>query len=180
MKLKNGNSTHYALGLDVSEIGNIPVFEHDGEVSGFISSNTVFPSRKGAIVVLSNQDVVNMVGPISRQVAALVFLPERKDPSDKDTKQVQRILAGLRVGKIDRALFTANANTYFSETALRDCKTSLGTLGKLKSVRALSESLRGGMTHRAYRAEFAKKTLLLSIYLLPDGKYEQFLVLDQL
>jgi len=32
------------------------------------------------------------------------------------------------------------------------------------------------MTHRGYRAQFAKKTLSLNIYLLPDGKYEQFLV----
>jgi len=179
VKLKSGDSTHYALGLGIGEINNIPMFEHGGEVSGFISSNSVFPTRKGAVVVLSNQDVVSMVGPISRQIATLVFLPERKEPSDKDTKQVQQILAGLQAGKIDRALFTANANTYFSETALRDCKTSLRALGKLKSVTAVSESLRGGMTHRTYRAEFAKKTLLLNIYLLPDGKYEQFLVLDQ-
>jgi len=34
--------------------------------------------------------------------------------SDKDNKQVKEILAGLQAGKIDRALFTANANTYFS------------------------------------------------------------------
>jgi hypothetical protein len=121
-----------------------------------------------------------MVGPLSNQIATLVFLPERTPPSDKDTKQVQQILAGLQAGKIDRALFTANANSYFSDTALRDCKSSLRPLGKLKSVTAISESLRGGMTHRAYRAEFAKKTLLLNIYLLPDGKYEQFLVEDQL
>ena len=36
------------------------------------------------------------------------------------------------------------------------------------------------MTHRSYRAEFEKKTLLLNIYLMPDGKFEQFLVEDQL
>jgi hypothetical protein len=35
------------------------------------------------------------------------------------------------------------------------------------------------MTHRSYRAEFANKTLRLNIYLLPDGKYEQFLVEEQ-
>ena len=83
-------------------------------------------------------------------------------------------------GKINRALFTANANSYFTETALRDCKASLGALGKLKSVTPGGENLRGGMTHRTYRAQFENKTLLLNIYLTADGKYEQFLVEDQL
>lgn len=178
--LANGDSTHYALGLGVGEINGMPVFEHSGEVSGFISSNTVFPTRLGAVVVLSNQDVVNMVGPLLLQIATLAFVPERKEFSDKDTAQVQAILAALQKGKIDRALFTENANTYFSDAALRDCKTSLGALGKLQSVTPVSEGLRGGMTHRGYRARFARKTLSLNLYVLADGKYEQFLVEDQL
>jgi D-alanyl-D-alanine carboxypeptidase len=179
VKLSNGDRTHYALGLTLGEIGNIPMFEHGGEVSGFLSSNSVFPTRNGAVIVLSNQDVVNMVGPISTQITRLVFLPERKEPAGQDTAQVEKILTALQAGKIDRALFTANANSYFSDTALLDCKASLTPLGKLKSVIPVSESLRGGMIHRSYRAEFTKKTLLLNIYLLPDGKYEQFLVEDQ-
>jgi hypothetical protein len=35
------------------------------------------------------------------------------------------------------------------------------------------------MIHRSYTAEFEKKKLLLNIYLLPDRKFEQFLVEDQ-
>jgi CubicO group peptidase (beta-lactamase class C family) len=180
VKLANGDSTHYALGLDVSEIDGLPVFEHSGEVSGFISSNIVFPTRQGAVVVLSNQDVVNMVGPLGRQIATLLFPSGRKEFSASDTAQVQAILAALQKGRIDRALFTANANTYFSETALRDCKRSLGALGKLQTVTAVSEELRGGMTHRRYRARFARKTVSLNIYVPVDGKYEQFLVEDEL
>jgi CubicO group peptidase (beta-lactamase class C family) len=180
IKLTNGDSTHYALGLDLVETGNMPGFRHGGEVSGFISSNAVYPTRNGAVVVLSNQDVVQLVAPLSKDIATLVFLPEQKEPSDKDTGQVRRILEALQAGKIDRALFTANANGYFSDAALRDCKTSLGPLGKLKTVTPVSESLRGGMIHRSYTAEFEKKKLRLNLYLLPDGKYEQFLVEDQL
>jgi CubicO group peptidase (beta-lactamase class C family) len=180
VKLSNGDSTHYALGLGVGEIDHMPMFEHSGEVSGFISSNAVFPTRQGAVVVLSNQDVVNLVGPLARQISTLVFMPEHTEPSPKDTAQVQAILAALQKGKIDRGLFTENANGYFSASALRDCKTSLGALGKLQSVTAVSESLRGGMIHRSYRAQFARKAVSLNIYLLTDGKYEQFLVEDQL
>jgi CubicO group peptidase (beta-lactamase class C family) len=177
VKLKNGDSTHYALGLTLGEIGALPMFQHGGEVSGFISSNSVFPTRRGAIVVLSNEDVVNMVGPISRQIASTVFLPGQSEPPGSSTEEVSKILTDLQNGRIDRSRFTANANTYFSPAALRDCKASLGPLGRLKSVTGISENFRGGMTHRSYRAEFSKKTVQLNIYVLPDGKYEQFLVL---
>ena len=180
MKLKNGDFTHYALGLSVGELNRIPALQHDGEVSGFIASNTVLPNRNGAVIVLSNEDGINLVGPLARQIATLVFLPEQPPPSEKDTAQVRSILEGLRNGRIDRSLFTANANSYFSETALKDLKTALGGLGKLKSVTATGENLRGGMTHRSYRAEFGKKTLFLNIYVMADGKYEQYMVEDQL
>jgi len=136
----------------------------------------VFPTRQGAVIVLSNQDVVNLVGPLARQIAETVFLPDRKMPTPQVTAQVRAILAGLAKGKIDRALFTQNANGYFSDAALRDCKVSLAALGKLVAVTPLSESLRGGMTHRGYRAQFARKTVSLNLYLLADGKYEQFLI----
>ena len=179
VKLTNGDSTHYALGLTLGDLSGIPLLQHGGEVSGFIAANTVLPSRNGAVAVLSNEDGVNLSGPLARQIATLVFLPEQPQPSDKDTKQVQAILEGLRSGRIDRALFTANANSYFNETALKDLKTSLGALGKLKSVTSAGENLRGGMTHRTYRAEFQKKTLTLNIYVMPDGKYEQFMMEEQ-
>jgi CubicO group peptidase (beta-lactamase class C family) len=180
VKLSNGNSTHYALGLSLGEIAGIPTLQHSGEVSGFISFNTVLPSRNGAVIVLSNQDVVNMVGPLARQIVTTVFAPEQPAPSGADTHRVQAILEGLQKGRIDRALFSDNANTYFSDIALQDSKASLAPLGKLKSVAVVAENLRGGMTHRTYRAQFARKTVTLNIYLLTDGKYEQFLVEDQL
>ena len=42
------------------------------------------------------------------------------------------------------------------------------------------EQLRGGMTHRNYRAKYEKKTVLLNVYVMPDGRYEQFLVEETL
>ena len=176
VKLKNGDSTHYALGLSLTEIANMPAYSHGGEVSGFISSNTVLPTHNGAVVVLSNQDVINMVSPMVRSITAMVFQPEEREASASDTKQVKDILMALQKGKIDRSLFTENANSYFSEQALEDCKASLEPLGKLNAVTSSSENLRGGMIHRLYSADFEKKKLRLNIYLLPNGKFEQFLV----
>ena len=179
VKLANGDSTHYALGLTLSEVSNMPAYTHEGEVSGFISYNGIFPTRNGAVIVLSNQDVVNMVNPVAQQVARLAFLPESQQPSEVDTKRAQTIVEALQKGEVDRSQFTANANTYFTEIALLDCKVSLSPLGKVREVTAVSQNLRGGMTHQSFRVQFETKSLTLNIYLTSDGKYEQFLVEDQ-
>ncbi|HUB34768.1 MAG TPA: serine hydrolase domain-containing protein [Bryobacteraceae bacterium] len=179
-RLTNGDLTHYALGLDVLDFHGIPELEHSGEVSGFLSSNAIYPTRHAAVVVLSNEDGVSLVGPLTRQIATILLLPEQPAASAKNTAQVRAILEDLRKGRIDRALFTDNANSYFTPAALRDFATSLTSLGKLKTVTAAGENLRGGMIHRSYRAEFAKKTVGLNVYLLPDGRFEQFMVEEQL
>jgi CubicO group peptidase (beta-lactamase class C family) len=174
--LADGDATHYALGLSMGDFNHIPTVSHSGEVSGFISLNTVYPTRGGAVVVLTNEDGVNLIGLVGSQIATIAFLPEEPAASEKATQQVRGIMDGLRRGKIDRALFTANANSYFTETALRDIRKSLSSIGKLKTLTRTSEGLRGGMTHRGYRAVYEKKTLSLNIYVMPDGKYEQFMV----
>ena len=180
VRLADGGATHYGLGLTISEFDGSPAFRHGGEVSGFIASNAVYPARNGSVTVLSNQDGMNVVGPLSAQIAALAFLPEAARPKDQDTRQVRAVLEALRGGRIDRRLFTDNANSYFSETALRDCKTSLARLGRIQSVELVSETQRGGMTHRNYRARFARRILALNVYLTSAGKFEQFMVEDQL
>jgi len=178
MRLKDGNLTHYALGLSLGDFNQIPTISHSGEVSGFLASNTLYPTRNAAIVVLTNEDGVNLISPVTTQISTILFLPEQPAAAEKDTLQARSILEGLCHGKIDRALFTANANSYFTEQALGDMKKSLAAIGKLQSVTRTSETLRGGMTHRNYRAVFQKKTVTLNIYLMPGGKYEQFMVVE--
>lgn len=175
--LANGDLTHYALGLSMGEFNRIPTISHSGEVSGFISSNTVYPTRGGAVIVLTNEDGINLIGPVTTQAATIAFLPEEPQAaSDQANKQTREILDALQKGKIDRALFTANANSYFTDTALQDIRKSLAAVGKFKSLTKVNEGLRGGMTHRTYRAAYEKKTFTLNIYVMPDGKYEQYMV----
>ena len=174
--LANGDRTGYALGLSIGEFHHIPLISHSGEVSGFISSNSVYPTRHAAVVVLTNEDGVNLIGPITTAMATAALLPEEPPQSKQADEQAKEILAGLRQGKLDRALFTSNANSYFTDVSLHDIEASIKPLGKLKSFTRTSETLRGGMTHRSYRAEYEKKTLTLNIYVMPDGKYEQFMV----
>jgi len=180
VRLKNGDVTHYALGLTVRDFRGIPMLSHGGEVSGFLALDEMFLTRNGAIIVLSNQDGIDLNGPLADQLAQLVFLPSQPAESAADIARVRAVLEGLRQGKIQADQFTENARSYFTADALRDIRTSLATLGRLKSVSRSSESLRGGMTHRSYRAVFVKKSVGLNVYVTPDGKFEQFMVVESL
>ena len=83
---------------------------------------------------------------------------------------------GLQHGRIDRALFTANASAYFTAQALADFAASLAPFGASTEFTQQSQSLRGGMTLRRYRAVFPKKTLRVTTFTLPDGAFEQYMV----
>ena len=178
--LKNGDFTHYALGISLGDFHGIPMLSHSGEVSGFLALDEKFPTRAAAIIVLSNEDGISLNGPLADRVAQLVFLPSQPAESSAETARVRGVLEQLCQGKIQPDEFTANAQSYFSPEALRDIRTSLTNLGALKAVTRTGESLRGGMTHRSYRAEFAKKNVRLNIYVMPDGKFEQFMVEESL
>jgi len=175
VKLSDGKSTHYALGLSLNELQGLPAFSHGGEVSGFLAMNTVVPSKNTGIIVLSNEDGVNMVPTVVREVGATLFAAGNARTAEQDAL-VRRTLDELSQGKITRSLFTQNANDYFTSAALEDIRASLEPLGKLRLLSRTSEQLRGGMTHLSYRARFTHDTVALNIYLMPDGKFEQFMI----
>jgi CubicO group peptidase (beta-lactamase class C family) len=179
VKLTDGKGTHYALGLSVGERNGSPVYSHGGEVSGFLANNQVFPNQHAAIVVCSNEDGINLIGSVAQDIERAILKPAGGSIADTVLPQVRAILEGFQQGRIDRSLFTSNANAYFTDTALGDYRCSLSALGKLESVTPSGEQLRGGMTHLSYRARFEKKTVGLNIYRTPDGKYEQFMVMEQ-
>jgi CubicO group peptidase (beta-lactamase class C family) len=177
--LTDGKRSRYALGLTVSDVGGVPVYSHGGEVSGFLASNQIFPTKKAAVIVLSNSDGLNLTGPLSAELVQIVLNGESATVPEKEIREITAILEALQQGLINRKLFTPNANSYFNEVALGDFQASLSALGKLKGITRTNDSLRGGMIHRSYRAVFEKKTVLLNVYLMPDGKYEQILVTEQ-
>jgi D-alanyl-D-alanine carboxypeptidase len=178
MKLKNGQGAHYGLGVGVGVRDGHRVVAHGGEVGGFVASNTVFPDDKIAIVVLTNQEASAAAGTIGRAISGLLLPPAlASTETAKAEALVTKVLAGLQHGTIDRTLFTANANFFFDPTSLGDHAESLGPLGMIKTLHQTSTSLRGGMTFRAYEAEFANGTKVsITTYTTSDGKLEQFLV----
>ncbi|MBS1788779.1 MAG: beta-lactamase family protein [Acidobacteria bacterium] len=175
MLLKNGLGTHYGLGVSVDSQGGHRALSHGGEVSGFTAQNIVFPDDRAAVVVLTNQDAANASGLIASGIAPLLFTTSDSATPQK-TAQARKIFEGLQQGKIDRSLFTDNANSYFSEQALKDFASSLSPLGAPQEFTQVNQGLRGGMTLRAYRVRFGQKTLRVWTYEMPDGKLEQYQV----
>jgi D-alanyl-D-alanine carboxypeptidase len=183
--LTDGDYTHYALGLQLGQLDNIPAIFHGGEVSGFLAYSFMYPTRNAAVIIVSNQDGTDLITPLEHEIARWVLEPDKRDTSAAaasapraELDQVQAIVEGLQAGKINRALFTANANFYFTDAALADFKDSLAPLGKVKSVTRQFAGLRGGMKVRGYKAEFETKTVSVSVYMTDDGLYEQFLVVE--
>lgn len=175
--LKNGVGTHYGLGVDVNMQAGHRALSHGGEVSGFTAENIVFPDERVAVVVLTNQDAAQAAGTIANAIAPLLLSTD--DPATpQKLAQARKIFEGLERGTIDRSLFTDNANSYFSEQALKDFASSLSPLGAPHEFIQVRQALRGGMTLRVYQVKFAGKTLTAWTYEMPDGKLEQYQVAE--
>jgi len=177
VRLTSGVATNYGLGMDVRLVSGHRRLEHNGEVSGFTAENIVLPDDGMAVAVLTNQDAANAAGDIGRQVMARL-LDQAAPPADQTrTDSARHIFDGLRQGTIDRALFTDNGNAYFSRQALADYAASLSALGAYTSFAPTGTQLRGGMTYRSFAVKFPGRTVTVSIFEMPDGKIEQFLVI---
>src|SRR5512146_2130486 len=156
VRLQNGLGTRYGLGVDVTSEADHRALEHGGEVSGFTSENIVFPDDHAAIVVLTNQDAAMAAGQIARRIAPLLF--QDAHVAEKE-QQARKIFAALQRGQLDRSLFTANANSYFTPQALQDFASSLGPLGEPRTFTQASQGLRGGMSFRRYTITFTNQAL---------------------
>lgn len=177
-RLKDGGGTNYGLGIRVLHINGRLVLQHGGEVSGFTAASVVLPEDGVAVVALTNQDAVDASAVIMRAIVnRLVALNPPPEP-DRD-ERVKKILEGLARGEIDRALFSDNANAYFTDVALKDYAASLAPLGEVENLRQTSTGKRGGMTFWDYTARYSGKSVAISVYALPGGKIEQFLVSAQ-
>jgi D-alanyl-D-alanine carboxypeptidase len=159
--LKNGVSTNYGLGVTVRR-----QFNHRA-----IAETLVFPDERAAVVVLTNEDAADASGAIARKIAPLLFAQEDAAPEEQ---KAQRVFAGLQQGKINRALFTDNANSYFDGQALRDFAAGLAPLGAPESFAQTARAERGGMTQRVFTVKFPRQTLRVVQRAMPDGKLEQY------
>lgn len=179
VKLKNGSDTHYALGIFVASEGGHRVWEHSGEVSGFTSEDIVLPDARAAVVVLTNQDASNAASQIGQRVAHLLVpaaSAQSPQADDRVAASARTILTELQQGRLQRSLFTDNANAYFTAEAIHDYASSLAPFGAPRQFCQTGRDERGGMVFRAFTAVFAHRAVIISTYQMPDGRLEQYLI----
>ncbi len=172
--LKNGLGVSYGLGIEVRKREGRRLLAHGGEVSGFTAANLVFPDDGAAISVLVNQDSIDASGAIAGRIADLLFA---RGGAPAAEARARGIFEGLQQGKLDRALLTPNASSYFTEQAVRDFASSLAPLGAPQDLKQTRSSDRGGMTFRLFEVKFPGRKLAIWERDLPDGKIEQYQVM---
>jgi hypothetical protein len=175
-----GQTSNYGLGIYVLNRNGHRMFEHGGEVGGYVAENIVLPDDKIAVVVLTNEVASSAASTIGGGIAKLLD-PGIVAPVAPDTlaDSLKGILTGLQSGHIDRALLTENCKAYFTPEALADFQSTLAPLGALQSVERTYTHLRGGMTGSVYKATFAGGAVTVSTYTKPDGKIEQLLIVGK-
>jgi D-alanyl-D-alanine carboxypeptidase len=176
VQLASGAGTGSGLGVFVVLSDGRRVIAHAGGVSGFAAQNNVFPDDRTAVVVLTNLDATRAPSLAANKIASLLFAPT---DTQGGVGQAKQIFAALQKGRIDRSLFTSNANAYFGEQALRDLASSLGPLGAPTEFSLEEQSASGGMTVRGYSVVFPKKALRVTTLTTADGKLEQFIVASE-
>jgi CubicO group peptidase (beta-lactamase class C family) len=182
VKLKDGKGTGYGLGVQVGDRNGHRYIEHSGEVSGFVSENIVFPDDKAAVTVLTNEDASSAASALGRRITPLVLDgAPAAGPSNAETaaaeKRAQEIFTGLQDGKLDRSQLTPLCDAYFTPEAIDDFAASLKPLGVPTSFQQVEELKRGGMTFRVFNVGFPAKQVRVTVYEMPDGKLEQYLVI---
>jgi CubicO group peptidase (beta-lactamase class C family) len=182
VKLKDGKGTGYGLGVQVGIRNGRRFIEHSGEVSGFVSENIVFPDDKAAVTVLTNEDASGAASALGRKITPLVLsVGTAAGVASAETAAAEKralgIFTGLQDGRLDRSQLTTFCDAYFTPEAMQDFASSLKPLGTPTSFKQVAEEKRGGMTFRGFNVSFPNKQVRVTVYEMPDGKLEQYLVI---
>ena len=179
VKLNDGRDSNYSLGLGVfnghqhSDLGHGRLtLEHGGGGPGYVSESRVWPNEKFAIAALSNSDWTNRDDPVDR--VAYVMLPP-----GAEEKRARTIIEGFRLGKIDRMLFTDDANFYFNSEVLMAQKTGLAQMGPTRTFNLQSENHYRDRQRKLWRIVTAHGILNAVEFDLLNGKIQEFLVTKQ-
>lgn len=175
--LANGTSTGYGLGINVGMASGRRRLSHGGAVSGYTTTNVVYPDDKAAIVVFTNiyPGGAGASAQIASRIARIIFAPS--DTTDNAARDLaRRVYDGLARGTIDKSLLTPNAEAYFTAQVLADYAASLGPLGAPTEFTGNGSELRGGLRIRGFEIRAGAVVMDLTMMTRPDGRIEQYIV----
>lgn len=177
VSLNNGTGTGYGLGINAGMAGGRRRLSHGGAVSGYTTTNLVYPDDRAAVVVFTNiyPGGGGASSQIASRVASIIFAPA-DTVNRAATDLARRVYLDLARGRIDRSLLTANASDFFTPQVLEDYANSLKPLGDSVELSGGGSVLRGGLVIRGYQVRAGGKTLNLTMMTKPDGKIEEYVL----
>jgi CubicO group peptidase (beta-lactamase class C family) len=175
-RLSDGRSSGYGCGEGINDRGSAVTFSHGGAVSGFVAQNTIIPSTKSALVVLSNSDF-SPVGALDQELLAKL-LPSVDVPAVHGLSALdaaKKFLSDLEQGRVDRSTISPDFDAYLTADKLAAAQKSLNALGPISNIRIAGVSERGGLEVASVRFNVGSTTTQGLMYRRTDGKVEEFL-----
>ena len=175
-RLKDGRSTGYGCGDGITETGSAIMLSHGGAVSGSVTSNTVLPASRSAVVLLANSETG--LGALSNALVAKL-LPQVDAPRIAGLSALdaaRAYLSQLAAGKVDRSTLSADFNAHLTPALEQAASSSIGALGGIANVHVLGLRERGGMEVAILRLMVGKVPTAGTMYRTPDGKIQQVLI----
>jgi CubicO group peptidase (beta-lactamase class C family) len=175
--LTAGNTTGYGLGVVIGAPGGRRRISHGGAVSGYTTTNNVYPDDRAAIVVFTNiyPGASGAADQIAERIANVIFASTDRE-ADRARELARQIYDGLAQGIIDRTRLTPAAGAYFTPEVLSDFAKSLARLGSPTTFVPIGDALRGGMHVRSYRIRAGDVLMTLTTITMPDGQIEQYIL----
>lgn len=184
VRLADGSSTGYGLGVSIRETAGRKIVDHGGAAVGFLSQSAVWVNDGISVVVLTNAEFGRVQDRLTGRIGEIVLpaSPQASTGEAARTEDARAQLEALIAGRFDPARFTQNGQYYFKPQVLADLRESLAPLGPLTAFEApRSPRLRGGFVNRNFRLTFGTRKLLLVTYAEPgpQGRWEQFMVMPE-
>jgi hypothetical protein len=177
-RLTDARTSGYGCGEGINDRGNAVTFSHGGAVSGFVAQNTVIPSTKSALVVLSNSDF-SPVGALNQELLAKLIPPSGDVPAIRGLSALdaaKKFLTELEQGRVDRSTISPDFDAYLTPEKVSTAQRSLNALGPISNIRVTGLRERGGMEVAIVQFNVGTTAAQGLMYRTPDGKLEEFLL----
>jgi D-alanyl-D-alanine carboxypeptidase len=176
-RLTDGRTSGYGCGEGVNDRGLAVVLSHGGAVSGFVAQNTVIPSTRSAVVLLSNSDF-SPIGALNQELIAKV-MPKSPDvpivAGLSALDAAKKFLTELERGQVDRASLGEDFSAFLTQAKVDAGKRALNAMGAISNVRIAGVGERGGMEVATVLFDVGKTPSRGLLYRTPDGKVQEFL-----
>ncbi|MGP0068601.1 MAG: serine hydrolase domain-containing protein [Isosphaeraceae bacterium] len=180
--LNSGQSTGYGCGLNIRRVEGETIWTHGGSISGFLTTNTMIPRTRSAVILLTNSEHLNP-GAIHGTVLQLLVddlkkpeapaVPKIDGPPAKEA--ALQFLHQMQAGKVDRDKLGEEFSVFLTDERVKSAAPRLKALGEPEKVEVESVSERGGMEVASIHFTFKTTELRGLLYRTPDGKIQQLL-----